>query len=243
MDDDLYRKAGKLISMSKYIVCFTGAGISTESGLADYRGPNGVWTRRDQGLPPPKSKKIDDVLPNRNHKVINQLIEVERIRFLISQNIDGLHIKSGVPFNKISELHGNHFLLVCDHCEKQMTYEKVGWDRRRFGPGYRKKKMIRGQPGCPYCGSRLYSSIVNFGDALPEKALNLSIYHSERADLMIVIGSSLVVTPAANLPMITKENGGKLVVINKGKTPLDAIVDIRIWDDIGDSLQHIYNAL
>jgi NAD-dependent SIR2 family protein deacetylase len=129
--------------------------------------------------------------------------------------------------------------MVCDHCDKKMTYQEAGWDPRRFGPGYRGYEAVSGQPGCPYCQGRLYSSIVNFGDPLPEKDFKESMDHAEKADLMLIIGSSLVVTPAADLPLITKRNDGSLVIINKGETPLDKITDIRIWAGASDTLEKV----
>ncbi|MES0445656.1 MAG: Sir2 family NAD-dependent protein deacetylase [Desulfobacterales bacterium] len=227
------------IMKARHLVGFTGAGISTESGLADFRGPDGVWTRQDKGLPPPRSRRIEDVRPNRAHKIVADLIDQGFMKFLISQNVDGLHIMSGVPLEKIAELHGNHHLMVCDHCDKKMVYQEAGWDRRLFGPGYRKYEAVSGQPGCPNCGARLYSSIVNFGDSLPEWDLKVSMEHAEKADLMLIIGSSLTVTPAAELPLITKRSGGKLVIINKGETALDNIADIRIWAGAGDTLEEV----
>ena len=228
-----------MIMKARHLVGFTGAGISTESGLADFRGPDGVWTRQDKGLPPPRSRRIEDVRPNRAHIIVADLIDQGFIKLLISKNVDGLHIMSGVPVEKIAELHGNHYLMVCDHCDKKMTYQEAGWDRRLFGPGYRSYEDVSGQPGCPNCGARLYSSIVNFGDSLPEWDLKMSMEHAEKADLMLIVGSSLTVTPAAELPLITKRSGGKLVIINKGETALDNIADIRIWAGAGDTLEKV----
>jgi mono-ADP-ribosyltransferase sirtuin 6 len=232
-------KLAAMIMKARHLVGFTGAGISTESGLADFRGPDGVWTRQDKGLPPPRSRRIEDVRPNRAHIIVADLIDQGFMKFLISQNVDGLHIMSGVPVEKIAELHGNHYLMVCDHCNKKMTCQEAGWDRRRFGPGYRRYEAVSGQPGCPNCEGRLYSSIVNFGDPLPERDFNESMEHAEKADLMLIIGSSLVVTPAADLPLITKRKGGSLVIINKGETALDKIADIRIWAGARDTLEKI----
>jgi len=239
INNETVERLSSMIMKARHLVGFTGAGISTESGLADFRGPDGVWTRQDKGLSPPKSKRIEDVRPNRAHIIVADLIHQGFMKFLISQNVDGLHIMSGVPVEKIAELHGNHYLMVCDHCNKKMTYQEAGWDRRRFGPGYRRYEPVAGQPGCPHCGERLYSSIVNFGDPMPERDFKESMDHAEKADLMLIIGSSLVVTPAANLPLITKRDGGSLVIINKGETPLDKIADIRIWAGASDTLEKV----
>jgi mono-ADP-ribosyltransferase sirtuin 6 len=106
--------AAKWIAESKKLVILTGAGISTDSGLPDFRGPDGVWTRRDKGLPPPKSKvPYDQVKPNPSHYAIVELLKMGKLDYLISQNVDGLHIKSGIPFDKLAELHGNQFFMKC----------------------------------------------------------------------------------------------------------------------------------
>ncbi len=220
--------AAKWIAESERLVVFTGAGISTDSGLPDYRGPDGVWTRRDKGLPPPKPKvAYDQVKPNPNHYAIVELLQMGKLNYLISQNVDGLHAKSGIPFDILAELHGNQFFMKCLSCNKKMLYEEVGWDQRKWGPGYRTYPVREGQPKCPHCSGRIISSIVNFGDSLPYDELRESEIRSERADVFFVIGSSLVVAPAMDLPGIAKQNGAKLILLNKGATPYDDWVDIR----------------
>ena len=111
---------------SERLVIFTGAGISTDSGLPDYRGPDGVWTRRDKGLPPPKMKvSWDKVKPNEGHYAIVELLKINKLDYVISQNVDGLHAKSGIPFNKLSELHGNQYFMKCLKCSNKITFEKA----------------------------------------------------------------------------------------------------------------------
>jgi NAD-dependent SIR2 family protein deacetylase len=231
--------AAKLIVNSKKLVVFTGAGISTDSGLPDYRGPDGVWTRRDKGLPPPKSVSWNTVRPNQGHYAIADLLKMGKLDYLISQNVDGLHAKSGIPFEKLAELHGNHWFMKCLQCNKKMTFEDAGWDKKVWGKGYRTYPIRKGQPKCPYCGGRIISSIVNFGDPLPEDELYESIRRSENSDVFFVIGSSLVVTPAANMPGIAKKNGAKLIILNKGKTPYDNVADLRFFNNIADVLPPI----
>ena len=232
--------AAKWIAESERLVIFTGAGISTGSGLPDYRGPDGVWTRRDKGLPPPKPKVAwDQVKPNQSHYAIVELMEIGKLNYLISQNVDGLHAKSGIPFDKLAELHGNQFFMKCLSCNKKMLFEEVNWNKSKWGPGYRTHPVRDGQPTCPHCDGQIISSIVNFGDPLPYDELQESIIRSERADVFFVIGSSLVVTPAANMPGIAKKNGAKLILLNKGATPYDAVADIRFDDLIEDVLPPI----
>jgi mono-ADP-ribosyltransferase sirtuin 6 len=231
--------AAKWIYESQNLVVFTGAGISTESGLPDYRGPDGVWTRRDKGLPPPKSPSWDQVKPNRGHFALVELLKLGMLDYLISQNVDGLHAKSGIPFDKLSELHGNMYFMKCLDCGKKFTFEEAGWDKVKWGPGYRTNRERKGQPSCQNCGGRLISSIVNFGDSLPMDELDEAIRRSQSSDVFFVIGSSLVVTPAANMPGIAYRNGAKLIILNAGETPYDDIADLRFFDQIGDVLPPI----
>ena len=229
----------KWIAESKRLVVFTGAGISTDSGLPDYRGPNGVWTRRDKGLAPPKSPPWDQVKPNQGHYLIVELLHMGKLDYLVSQNVDGLHAKSGIPFEKMAELHGNMYFMKCLECGKKSTFEDAGWDKRKWGPGYRTNTVRKGQPSCSNCNGRLISSIVNFGDPLPEDELYEAMRRSENADVFFVIGSSLVVTPAANLPGIAKRKGAKLIILNKGETPYDSVADLRFFNGIADVLPSI----
>lgn len=226
--------AAQWINESKKFVIFTGAGISTDSGLPDFRGPDGVWTRRDAGLPPPKSPPWDQVKPNQAHYLIVELLEMGKLDYVISQNIDGLHAKSGIPFDKLSELHGNLYFMKCLKCDSKMTFEEVGWDKKRWGNGYRTDKVRNGQPSCPRCGGRVISSIVNFGDPLPYEELEEAIRRSEQANVFFVIGSSLVVSPAANMPGYAKRNGAKLIILNQGETPYDDYADLRFFELISE---------
>ncbi|MFX0022611.1 MAG: NAD-dependent deacetylase [Candidatus Hermodarchaeota archaeon] len=229
----------KWIAESERLVVFTGAGCSTGSGLPDYRGPDGVWTRRDKGLPPPKSPPWDQVKPNQNHFAIMELMDMKKLDYLISQNVDGLHAKSGIPFDMLAELHGNMYFMKCLECNKKMTFEEAGWDKGIWGPGYRTHPVREGQPNCPHCKGRLISSIVNFGDPLPYDELEESIKRSQNCDVFFVIGSSLVVTPAANMPGYAKQSGAKLIIINKGETPYDYVADIKFNNLIEEVLPPI----
>ncbi|MEX2715545.1 MAG: NAD-dependent deacetylase [Candidatus Sigynarchaeum springense] len=219
-----------------HVVIFTGAGISTASGIPDFRGPDGVWTRRDKGLPPPAYKvPPDQVKPNEGHMAIVELEKLGKVQFLISQNVDGLHVESGFPVEKLAELHGNKHLVRCLGCDAVFRKAKVGWNELVHGNGYRTDRERPNQPRCPECGGRLISSIVNFGDPLPEKDLEESVRHSKQlCDLFIVLGSSLVVNPAARMVALAKHHGAKLVINNKGTTPYDKIADILVPNPIND---------
>jgi len=205
--DEKISQIAEWVANSKHLVAFTGAGISTESGIPDFRGPDGVWTRRDKGLPPPKMKK--------------------------------LHLISGIKPDLLAELHGNSNFMVCLSCNKKMTYEEADWDKSRWGPGYRTSSVNEFQPTCPNCDGRIISSVVNFGDPMPEDDFLKSQEHSDQADVYLIIGSSLVVTPAADLPELARKNGAKLVLINMGETPYDDLVDIKIEEKIGGVITKI----
>jgi len=207
---------------AKYLVVFTGAGISTESGLPDFRGPDGLWTRRDKGLPPKPMPSWDSVQPNQGHLAIVELQKLGKLKFLISQNVDNLHLKSGIKPELLAELHGNITKLRCESCE---TTTEVSLKR------------------CSHCGGKLVSSVVNFGQSLPRKDLELSHYHSKKSDLFIVAGSSLVVTPAAHMPMTALRAGAKLVIINKGETPFDSVCHLRFDEKTGDVLPQAVSEL
>ncbi len=202
---------------SQYPVFFTGAGISTESGLPDFRGPDGVWTRRDKGLPPRSmSVSWDSVAPNKGHHAIVELQKIGKLKFLISQNVDNLHLKSGIRPDLLAELHGNMTKLRCTRC--QQTIDQANAKSR-----------------CP-CGGSLVSSVVDFGQSLPEKDLVLSFEHSRKCDLFVVAGSSLVVTPAAEMPREALMAGARLVIINRGETPFDSHAHLRFYKGIGEIL-------
>ncbi|MBU4317591.1 MAG: hypothetical protein KKF30_09980 [Proteobacteria bacterium] len=202
---------------AKHPVVFTGAGISTESGLPDFRGPDGVWTRREKGLAPkPTSVPWHEVEPNAGHLAILELQKLGKLRFLISQNIDNLHLKSGVDPEYIAELHGNLTKQRCRKCGNQVNRSE--------------------DSNCCKCGGEYKTSVVDFGESLPEKDLMLSFEHSRRSDLFVAVGSSLTVTPAALMPREAMNSGAKLVIINQGETPFDRRASLRFSEGIGEVL-------
>jgi NAD-dependent SIR2 family protein deacetylase len=220
MKEDLNQRIQTLAQWlyeSNHLVVFTGAGISTESGLPDFRGPDGMWTRRDSGLPPrPTTISWDSVEPNSGHLAILELQKLGKLKFLISQNVDNLHLKSGIRPELLAELHGNMTRLRCMRCGNTS-------DRSS------------GQDRCP-CGGQLRGSVVDFGEPLPEKDLMLSFEHSRKSDLFVVVGSSLVVTPAADMPKEALRSGARLVILNQGETPFDRVTPLRFHEAIGEVL-------
>ena len=197
---------------SKRLVVFTGAGISTDSGIPDFRGPDGLWTRREKGLPA-EWKDFPIAVPNEGHQAIVELQKLNKITFLISQNVDNLHMKSGIRPELLAELHGNITKVRCARCEFMMD---------NFDDAM----------ACPICGGKMLSSVVNFGQPLPQRVLEEAIRYSQNCDLFIVIGSSLVVFPAADMPRLAVESGAKLVIINDGGTPLDELAHLRFREKI-----------
>ena len=219
----------------EHIVAFTGAGISTDSGIPDFRGPNGVWTRRDAGLPAPRWRvPPGQIEPNASHLSLVELQRLGKLRFLVTQNTDNLHRRSGIRPELLAELHGNGRLMRCLGCNRLYTRQEVEWDTARWGPGYRTQKPMPGQPACAACSGRLVSSVVNFGDPLPYKELALAEQQARRCDLMLVLGSSLKVEPAASLVGLALRSGTRVALVNRGKTPYDRAVTLRAWAGIGD---------
>src|SRR5919112_4926381 len=216
------KKIARWITGCEHMVAFTGAGISTDSGIPDFRGPDGVWTRRDAGLPAPRWRiPPDKIAPNTSHLSLFELQGLGKLRFLITHNTDNLHRRSGIRPETLAELHGNGQLMRCLGCDRLHARQEVGWDTRRWGPGYRTQEPMPGQPVCAACGGRLISSVVNFGDHLPQGELTLAEEHARRCDLMLALGSSLTVQPAASLVGQALRSGARVVLVNRGKTPYD----------------------
>ncbi len=216
------QKLARWMFESKYLVVFTGAGISTESGLPDFRGPDGVWTRQEKGLPP-KTRPFTSVEPNAGHRAVVELQSLGKLKFLISQNVDNLHLRSGIQPELLAELHGNVAKLRCQRCDTRVD-QSLGLDICK-------------------CGGRLVSSVVNFGDPLPQKDLEESFHHSSRCDLFVVVGSSLVVSPANDMPRVALRSGARLVIINQGETPLDRSCHLRFGEKIREVLPPAVNRL
>ena len=200
---------------AKRLVVFTGAGISTESGLPDFRGPDGIWTRQAKGLPTER-RDFSAAEPNAGHVAIVELQRLDKLSFLISQNVDNIHLRSGIRPDLLAELHGNIARLRCSRCEAQVD-----------------KSANAGKCSC---GGRLISSVVNFGQSLPQKELADSYWHSRNCDLFVVVGSSLVVTPAADMPKVALQSRARLVIINQGETPFDRVAHLRFGERIGEVL-------
>ena len=240
-----------MIVASKRLVVFTGAGISTESGIPDFRGPDGLWTKVD-----PEDFTIDRFLnsketrknvwylfveggallnakPNRAHLAIAELEKMNKLSSVITQNIDNLHQKAGNNPKKVHELHGNMQWFVCLDCNAHYPVEEM----------IQKHPSPDRFPECEKCQGILKPDVVFFGEMLPQDALMSAQRESEMCDLFIVIGSSLVVYPAAYMPMYAKRSGAKVVIINMGDTGQDDIADVFINAPAGDTMSRIIEKL
>lgn len=205
------------LSQSSRTVIFTGAGISTASGLPDFRGPDGLWKRQAKGLTPPQVADWLGAQPNAAHLAIVELQNMRKLQFLISQNVDDLHLKSGIRHDLLAELHGNIFKSCCRACG---TRHDASSDSNI----------------CPRCGGRLVSTVVNFGEPIPQKEWDASKWHSQHCELFIVVGSSLAVKPACTLPRMAVNAGANLVIINESETLLDRLCGLRFKEKIVEVL-------
>jgi NAD-dependent deacetylase len=227
-----------------HAVAFTGAGISAESGIPTYRGADGVWHKYD----PAKYANIRSFLenpsyywsffkevrypglkkaqPNRAHIALAVLEERQTLRAVITQNIDGLHRMAGS--RRVLELHGNTRHISCLHCARKHTMDEV------FS-----RLATQFPPACSACGGALKPDVVFFGESLPPGVLEEAADEARRCDLFLAIGSSLLVQPAATLPLIAKEHGAHLVIINLEPTPLDAMADLVFQAGASDVLDQV----
>jgi NAD-dependent deacetylase len=231
---------------SRDIVFFTGAGISTESGVPDFRSPGGVWTKYQpvyfQDFVTSEAARIQHwqlkkatyelyktVQPNIGHYAIRDFETRGRLLGLITQNIDGLHGIAGVSAEKIIELHGTDRWVTCLSCQKHFEPAAV----------YEDLQEEFSAPTCDVCGGFLKSANVSFGQQMPVDAMKRAQAWSEAAEIFIVIGSSLQVQPAASFPVITKRSGALLAIINRDETPLDDLADFIHRGAIGDFFAHL----
>jgi NAD-dependent deacetylase len=246
MMEEIERLA-KLIIESKKTVVFTGAGISTESGIPDFRGPGGIWSRYDpedftiqKFLSSPAARKtiwkmstesglLTEAEPNPAHHAIAELHQLGKLDCVITQNIDNLHQKAGVPEDKVFELHGNTRWAVCLSC------------RRRFPMPEVLQKIKEGieVPDCPDCHGILKPDAVLFGEMLPEETLREATRRSQNCDLFIVIGSTLLIYPAAYMPTYARDAGAKLAIVNLTPTPLDHYATVVIQGGAGEIMSRL----
>jgi NAD-dependent deacetylase len=242
MPDDV-RALAPLVRAARRILVFTGAGVSTESGIPDFRSPGGIWDRYpvvyyDDFLRDPEAQRrywlrsretypvVAAAAPNPAHEAIVTLDQQGKLLAVVTQNIDGLHQRAGLPAERVIELHGNGQSVVCIDCDARTPREAI------------QAELIAGTevPHCARCGGLLKSATISFGQSLPLEALQAAERAARECDLCLVIGSSLVVYPAANIPVIAAQNGAPLAIINATPTPLDSIAQVVIREKAGSVL-------
>lgn len=240
----MQNKLSHLIESASRVVVFTGAGISTESGIPDFRSPgSGLWNRMapidfDEFMASAEARReawrrkfeIDQVVkkaePNKGHMAVAKLVDMGKVSHVITQNIDNLHQLSGIPAESIIELHGNGTYAKCMDCGLRHELEQV---KALFDAGEE-------APACVSCGGRVKSATISFGQAMPEQEMMRAEQATYECDMFLAIGSSLQVYPAAGFPIMAKRNGASLVILNREETPLDGIADLVLHEEIGPTL-------
>jgi len=234
---------GDMIAAAKVIVPFTGAGISTECGIPDFRSPNGLWARYrpipfDEFLASPEARdeswrrrfameaSFAAAKPGRGHRALASLYKAGKVPAVITQNIDNLHQMSGFAPDHVVELHGNTTYARCIGCGQR--YE-ISWVRQRFDEAGR-------APSCMACGDPVKSATISFGQSMPDAEMRRATELAQHCDLFLAIGSSLVVWPAAGFPVLARNCGARLVIVNNEPTDQDDIADLVIRHDIGETL-------
>ena len=232
-----------LLTNAKRAVVFTGAGISTESGIPDFRSPGGLWTKykpiyfddfmRSEDMRREAWRRkfameavLDRAQPNRGHLAVAHLVQTGKVSHVITQNIDNLHQASGVADDRMIELHGNNSYARCLDCNQRYEINPI------------REAFLRDEtlPICDLCGGIIKTAVISFGQAMPEHEMRRAQQATEACDLFLSIGSSLVVYPAAGFPAFAKQNGASLVIINREPTDLDNLADMVLNMEIGPTL-------
>ena len=244
--------AARRIASARELVVLTGAGVSTESGIPDFRSPGGIWSKYDpaeftyQNFVRSRehrekywkmSLEIHPVLaaarPNAAHLALVELEGMGRLRAIVTQNIDGLHQRAGSSPDKVIEIHGTALSVLCLSCGDRRPRLEI------------QQRVMAGEavPECRECGGVLKPATVSFGQAMPERETTEAFAHAERADVFLVIGSSLVVHPAAYLPVRAVESGAKLVIVNRDRTPCDGMAEVVVRASAGETMSAIVAAM
>jgi NAD-dependent deacetylase len=230
----------RMIADARQVVAFTGAGISTESGIPDFRSPGGVWSRMKpinfQDFVANEAKRREawtrvfngaagwvGARPNPGHHALARLVAQGKVSAIITQNVDNLHQDSGVPVDRVIELHGNASYAKCLSCGERHELE-----------AFRDSFLEAGEiPACRLCGGLVKTATISFGQPMPAEPMARAEAETLRCDLFLVLGSSLVVYPAAGFPLIAKRNGAKLAIVNRDPTEMDRQADLVLHDEIG----------
>jgi len=245
-------KVAALIRQSEKVVVFTGAGVSTESGIPDFRSPGGVWHKYNpedfyyqQFISSEESREkywqmsrefyepLKNAQPNAAHKAVAELEKMGKLDCVITQNVDNLHQRAGNSPEKVIELHGTAISVSCLTCRKKYTRDEIqSW-------------LLQGVrvPRCRECNGILKPDTVSFGQPMPPRETEEAFHRARHCHLLVVIGSSLVVQPAASIPLAAKESGARLVIINRDPTYHDAYADVVIHSSAGEVMSKILSCL
>lgn len=243
--EPLIAKGAEMIKEAGKILVFSGAGLSTESGIPDFRSPGGVWSRYDPSdfyfdkiisdenarvrywqMSTEFYQSMKDAVPNHAHLVIKTLEDMGKLIAIVTQNVDRLHHRAGNSPDKIIEIHGTAFSVSCLTCGKNYERDDIE-ERIRLGVKV---------PYCDVCTGVLKPDTISFGQAMPEEKMTRAIKHARECDLCIALGSSLIVYPAASVPAKAVENGAKLIIINRDETPLDSMADVVVHESVSKVL-------
>ncbi|HOP46214.1 MAG TPA: Sir2 family NAD-dependent protein deacetylase [Desulfobacteraceae bacterium] len=245
---ELFAKGADMINKADRILVFSGAGLSTESGIPDFRSPGGLWEKYDPSdfyfekiLSDEKVREkywemstesygaMKDALPNRAHMAVKKLEDMGKLLAVVTQNIDHLHHKAGNSPEKIIEVHGTAFSVSCLNCGKKYNRDEI---EDRISSGIK-------VPYCDECSGILKPDTISFGQAMPQDRMTQAMICAGECDLCIVLGSSLVVYPAASIPSHAVTNGARLIIINRDKTSLDRDADLVIHESVSMALEHM----
>jgi NAD-dependent deacetylase len=235
--------AGALLGAARRIVVFSGAGISTESGIPDFRSPGGLWTRYDprklgfrRYVSDPDTRRLAwrlrcelfrlQAQPNPAHLACVRLAEADRLAGVVTQNVDGLHLDAGLPAELLCEVHGTGREVVCLSCD----------DRGPMAAAVARVEAGEQDPACRRCGGILKAATVSFGQSIPPAVWARATQMTAGCDAFVAVGSSLIVQPAARLPVQAKHHGASLLIVNREPTPLDELADAVLLGEAGTLL-------
>jgi mono-ADP-ribosyltransferase sirtuin 6 len=232
------KKVAKMLKESKHCVIYTGAGISTSAKIPDYRGPEGVWTLSKKGVMAEKSFSLSQAYPTYAHYAITELVKRGIVKYIVSTNMDGLHRRSGIKEDKISEVHGNCYREICVDCHDEYL--------RGFDVLLSRSDRWTHRTGrfCTFCGGDLRDTIVHFTEHMEDHISSKAVENSRKADLALVLGTSMNVQPAASYPpKVNKNPGGKFVLVNIQKTPYDDELALKVYGKTDEFMQMVMEEL
>ncbi|MEE8274663.1 MAG: Sir2 family NAD-dependent protein deacetylase [Alphaproteobacteria bacterium] len=245
-DDAAVEALRGMFEKCRRAVVFSGAGISTESGIPDYRSPGGIWTKYqpvdfNDFLASDEMRRefwrrkfathgsVESAAPSRGHRAVAELVRRGTVASVITQNVDGLHQRSGVPDDRVIELHGNTTYARCLDCGERYELEPI---RVAFA-------TVGTLPLCRTCGGLVKTATISFGQAMPEDEMRRAEVEVLECDLFLAVGSSLRVYPAAGFPGLAKHNGARLAILNREPTEIDGLADLVLHREIGPTLGEV----